>query len=171
MAKGKIAAKLAGATRGAEAALRGRRGIFRELDREHAELTTTMRRIARTADPDMKRELFEEVQRELLAHGKGEEREFYPLLRTHEEACELVEEALDDHRAIETMLERLRAMDVRSDEWVGLFDELVNEVEEHVAQERNEIFPLAEQLIDEELSKKLVERYLNSKKQVAQRVA
>ncbi len=172
MAKGsKMAAKLAGTAKSAEATLRGRRGIFRQLEREHAEITATLRRIAKTADPEVKRELFEDVRKELIAHGRGEERELYPLLRTHEEASELVEEVLDDHRAVEAILDRLRSMDLRTEEWRELFDELISEVEEHVAQERNEIFPLAEQLIDEERSKKLEERYLNAKAQVVRHVA
>lgn len=166
MAKGtKAAARAAGW------APSGERGIFRRLKEEHAQVARMMSRVAAMRDVGEKRRLFETVRVELLAHAKGEQAELYPVFREVEETEEIVEEALDDHEAIEQMLETLRSMDVDSEEWDELFDEVMSEVEDHVAQEENELFSLAEELIDAEHADKIEEHYVSSKERAMRQVA
>lgn len=163
--------KLAGKMKAASAALKRERGIFRKLKEEHAQVSALMNRIATTEGPDARRDLFGELRRELLSHAKGEEREFYPVFRQYEETADIVEEALEDHTAIEEMVEKLRVLEIESTEWDELFEEVVTEVREHVEQEENELFPLAEKLIDDEQAKHMEERYLHSKEQILRQVA
>jgi len=172
MAKGtKVAGKMAGKMKAASAALKGERGIFRKLKEEHAQVSAMMRRCAAMDDASERSELFAEIRRELLAHAKGEEREFYPVFRQFEETADIVEESIEDHGAIEEMLEQLRAMTTESEDWTDLFDEMMSEVEDHVAQEENELFPLAEKLIDDDQAKQIEDRYVHSKEQILRQVA
>jgi hemerythrin superfamily protein len=172
MAKGtKMAGKMAGKMKAASAALKGERGIFRKLKEEHAEVSAMMKRCAGADDASERSELFHEIRRELLAHAKGEEREFYPVFRQFEETADLVEESIEDHGAIEEMIDQLRSMSADSEDWTELFDEMMSEVEDHVAQEENELFPLAEKLIDDDQAEQIEERYLHSKEQILRQVA
>lgn len=171
-AKGsKVAGKAAGKVKAAGAAMKGEHGIFRKLKEEHAEVSAMMKRVAATTDPDTRRELFPEIRKEILSHAKGEEREFYPVFRQFEETSDLIEESIEDHSAIEQMLDRLRTMDVDSEDWGDLFEEMMTEVQDHVDQEENELFPLAEKLIDRENAEQIEGRYLDRKKQVMKQVA
>lgn len=162
MAKGTKAAGEAGAP--------GAR-IFEQLKEEHARVSTMMRRIAGTDDPEERRDLFADLRKELLAHAKSEEREFYPVFRELDETGDLVEESLEDHADIEQMLDRLRNMDADTEEWSELFEELMLEVEDHFDQEENELFPLAEELIDDETAGRIEERYEKSRQELLRRVA
>lgn len=172
MAKGtKMADEMAGKMKAASAALKGERGIFRQLTEEHAFLNAMMMRLARTEDFGMRRQIFEELRKQLLAHAKGEEREFYPIFRQFEETSEMVEEALDDHTSIEEILEQLRTTELDSEEWEELFEELRIDLQDHIHQEETELFPLAEKLIDDEDATRLEERYMHSKEQLLRQVA
>lgn len=172
MAKGtKMADEMAGKMKAASAALKGERGIFRRLASEHAEINTMMMRLARSGDYEMRRQIFDELRKQLLTHAKGEEREFYPVFRQFEETSEMVEEALDDHASIEEILEQLRTTELDSEEWEELFEELRIDLQDHIQQEENELFPLAERLIDDDDATKLEERYLHSREQLLRRVA
>lgn len=172
MAKGtKMAGTMAGKMKAASAALKGERGIFRQLKEEHGQVSTLMNRCAATNDPGTRRELFAEIRKQLIAHAKGEEREFYPVFRQFEETSDIVEEAIEDHGAIDEILEQLHAIGTDSEEWADLFDELLTEVQDHVAQEENELFPLCEKLIDDDQAKQIESRYMHNREQILRRVA
>lgn len=149
----------------------GKAGIFEQLREEHAQVSSMMKRLIATTDVDRRRQLFDELRRELLSHAKSEAREFYPELRQFGETSDLVEESLEDHDAIEQMLDRLRATDIDSEEWSELFEEMMIEVEDHVDQEENELFPLAEKLIDAASAERIEARYMSSKQQLMRQVA
>lgn len=149
----------------------GARGIFRQLREEHAQISTMMRRLAETEDGDDRRELFDELRRELLAHGKGEEREVYPVFEQFDDTADLVEELREDHGAMEENIERLRAMDADDEEWADAFEDLMHDVLDHVEVEENELFAAAERLIDDVRAQELEHLYLNSKAQLLRQVA
>ncbi|HEY8428129.1 MAG TPA: hemerythrin domain-containing protein [Sandaracinaceae bacterium] len=159
------------AARATDAAPSGERGIFEQLKNEHARVLAMMRRTAGTNDPEARRELLAEARKELLAHTRGEERALYPALRELDETSDLVEEALEDHADIEQLLDRLRDMDAGSEEWSEIFEELLLVVEDHVDQEENDLFPLAEERLDTEAAGRIEERYAKSRRELLRRVA
>ena len=172
MAKGtKMADEMAGTMKAASASLRGDRGIFRQLKAEHEEITVLMNRCAATTDVELRRQLFVELRKQLTAHAKGEEREFYPVFRKFEETTDLVEEAIEDHAAIEELIDLLCARSVDTEEWADLFDELLFEIEDHMHQEEVELFPLCAKLIDDAEADKIGERYLHSRERLLRQVA
>ena len=105
---------------------------------------------------DMRQNQFDEMRRELLAHAKAEEAEFYPVLRNAEETRDLAEDAIDDHARIEDLLDRLSEMDVDSESFSEVCDELIAEVEDHVQMEEKELIPAAQRIIDDERAKELL---------------
>lgn len=149
----------------------GARGILRQLRDEHAQLSTMLRRVADTEDGDERRTRFEEVRRELLAHGMGEEREFYPVFEQFEDSSDLVEELAEDHTAMEKTLERLRKMDSSTDEWAEIFEDLMNDVLDHIEVEEAELFTAAEEHLDPVRADELEQRYLDSKAKLLKQVA
>lgn len=140
--------------------------IFDQLREEHGEVERMMRQVATSEDPEVRRALFPTIRRELIAHAKGEEREFYSVLRRHEETRELAEHALDEHEDIEEMLGELEAMAFDSDEWGETFEELVDSVKDHVDVEENDLFPMAKRLLSEAQTHEIEERYEERKNEV-----
>lgn len=156
----KIGSKAAGAVKGAAKALAGYPGIFHHLAGEHAEVSVLMQRVAASSrDSDDRPELFAEIRRNLLAHAKGEEQEFYPELKKFPEIESIVSECLREHKRIEEYLDQLNTADKTSDAWQQRFEELVEAVQGHVEREENQLFPKAKDLLDKQVAKDMEGRY------------
>ena len=99
-----------------------------------------------------KRELFNEIRRELLLHSQMEQEIFYPALSATASvrASELVSAAEQEHRAVEKLLEELSAMngpDPRNFE--SKMTELMDQVSHHIETEEEEIFDEARKNLPE----------------------
>lgn len=167
----KVAGKMMGTAKKAGQVMRGRTGIFQKLAEEHGEVDALMKRCAASNDPAVREELFMEIKKQLLAHAKGEEREFYSVLRKHTETRELVEHSLEEHQEVEQTIEQLSQMDFGSEEWAEMFEELMDDVKEHVEEEEQDLFPKAEHVLDGDRAKEVEERYLSEKKRVMEQMA
>ncbi len=157
----KGASKAAGAAKGAVKALAGYSGIFHHLAGEHAEVSTLMKRVSATADSagSERDELFAEIRRNLLAHAKGEEAEFYPVLREFDEIAALVGQCLSDHEKIEGLLDDLNVSDKSGSDWTRRFEQLVTAVDGHVDREEKELFPKANDLLEGQRAREIEQRY------------
>lgn len=164
-------ARFMGKVKAAAAELRGERGIFVKLRDDHGVVSSMMGRIAATHDPGARAALLAELRKELLAHARAEEAEFYSVLRSFEDARALVGEALEDHRLVEQTLAQLAAMDPGTEEWADLFEVLAADVEEHVEHEENELFPIARAVIDDVRARQIAERFVEVKHELMKRVA
>jgi len=164
-----IASKVAGKAKGIKAAIEGYRGIFRHLQEEHAEVSALMKRVAAGEEPDVRVKLFPKIHSELMSHAKAEEEEFYPVLEKHAELRELIVQSEEEHEEIEQLLGELTTCDPGEDAWGDLFEELMTSVEEHVELEEKELFVRAQEIIDDDQSRKMLERYELAKKAQMQR--
>jgi hemerythrin superfamily protein len=147
------------------------RGILRQLRDEHAQLSAMLRRVADSKDPDDRRVRFEELRRELIAHGQSEELEVYPVFEQFEDTCDLVEELAEDHTAMDKTMERLRTMDLSSEAWFEMFEDLMHDVLDHVEVEEAELFAAAEEHIDAMRAEELEQLYLDHKARLLRQVA
>jgi len=98
-----------------------------------------------------KKELFNEIQREILIHSQMEQEIFYPALSgtssTH--AAELVAKAEQEHAAIEKLLQELSAMTGTEKNFDSKMTELMDQVAGHVEMEEDEIFDEARKNLPE----------------------
>jgi hemerythrin superfamily protein len=167
----KAAAKVTGAARGLGKALSGYPAIFRHLAGEHGEVATLMNRVAGSADDtEVRKELFPEIRRSLLAHAKAEEKEFYGRLRAFAPTAPMIPQALEEHRRIEEHLDRLNAQSCESDAWIETFQSLVSLVEAHVQREEDEMFPAAKDVLSSDEAKDIQKRYESTEEQEKARI-
>jgi hemerythrin superfamily protein len=160
-----IAGDIFGRLRGAaKSIVEGFGGIFRELAKEHGEVTVLMKRISATSDVDIRSEVFPVLRKELLSHAKAEEREFYPAMENLEECRLLVEQAKLDHKEIEAMIEELNAMNYADATWGEQFLRLERAVEAHVEMEENELFPKAKDSLAKDQLDEMERRYEMARK-------
>jgi uncharacterized protein YdcH (DUF465 family) len=158
-----IASKLAGKAQAAISALSGEKGIFRRLKEEHTQLAVLIGKVAKTSDPATRRALFPMIRAELLSHAKGEQAEFYSVLSCYTSTRAIAEAAVNEHAAIELMLEELHGLDEATPEWVAAFGALAIEVERHVGEEEAHLFPEARRVLSDDDAARIEHRYLERK--------
>lgn len=94
---------------------------------------------------DMKR-LFDSIKNQLEMHAHMEETVFYPEYQKHEALKELVQDAKTQHALIKELLQDLTSQD--GPEFENSFQTLMAEVQLHITEEENEIFPQVRSVID-----------------------
>ncbi|HEY6661019.1 MAG TPA: hemerythrin domain-containing protein [Pyrinomonadaceae bacterium] len=96
--------------------------------------------------------VFNQIKTELELHTQLEEKIFYPALEEPEETHDLTLEAYEEHAMVKKLLGELSRARTANDEWEAKAKVLQENVEHHVEEEENELFPKADQaLSDEEL--------------------
>jgi hemerythrin-like domain-containing protein len=107
---------------------------------------------------ETKRTLADQVFRELEMHAQLEENVFYPAVNEEtEEGPELVKESLSEHETVKALIRELQGMAHDTDTFDAKFQELIDNVEHHVAEEEAAMFPLAEQELSEDLDEMMAE--------------
>jgi iron-sulfur cluster repair protein YtfE (RIC family) len=101
-------------------------------------------------ESDRRERLFATLNRELSLHSEAEERFFYSRLKGNDGTRETTLESLDDHKAMKRLLAELEAMDTGTPEWTAKCRELRLECEAHIQREEQELFPLAQGVIEDE---------------------
>jgi hemerythrin-like domain-containing protein len=69
-----------------------------------------------------------------------------------DEGPELVQEAIQEHQKVKDLIVALREMGPDNHDFDAKFRELMQNVEHHVEEEENQMFPLAEQELAEDLN-------------------
>jgi len=113
--------------------------------------------------------LLEQLRAELLRHAEAEKQVFYRRLAAHPDAAAVVGESLEDHAEIERMLDDLVAMDPASPDWLDMVHELQDSVQAHVAEEEDELFPLARDVLRAAEAERMVRAFRDSRRRVAVR--
>jgi hypothetical protein len=135
------------------------------LIRDHRRIVDLFDRLDET--PSMARatreRLFTHLRRELLAHGDAETETFYLAIQHDSESEQGVFRAIDDHAVIRGMVEDIAAIpadDIRWRDALALLRELV---EEHIAEEEEELFAYARETLSPAASNALGDRILARK--------
>lgn len=155
-------AQAAGKVKKAGAALAGKTGILRQLEEEHAEVSALMMQV-KLGGVETRRQLYPKIRRELLAHARAEQKEFYTVLQQYSETHGQINDSFKEHNQVEEYLRRLDTMAIDSDQWIETFKEMMELVQTHVDKEENEIFVKAKDLLTEDKLDSLKERYLRQR--------
>jgi hemerythrin superfamily protein len=160
-----IISKGKGAVKGAEARMHGLVGVFKVLSEQHGEVSALLRRVKR--DPTRRGELWPTIRQELLSHEKAELREVYSVLREHDQTRALAERHEAEASQLSALIGSIDSLEMASADWGALFDQLVDQVDEHVKEEEREIFPRAQEVIGASRAKEIEPRFLAAKQQLA----
>jgi iron-sulfur cluster repair protein YtfE (RIC family) len=125
--------------------------LYQLIKQDHQKVRRLFERLAEadSGTPSQAR-LFAELKRELELHTTAEEKYFYPALQQYDEARDLIEEAIEEHGDVKATLEELDRSDKEDERWTEELSELQQDVEHHVEEEENTIFPIAAELLDAE---------------------
>jgi hemerythrin superfamily protein len=143
--------------------------IFQILKKDHQAVNELFKKLEATGSRAAKsrEKLFSQLKNDLEAHAHGEEDVFYPVLKEHAEMQENVEEGLEEHEKVATLLEELDELDTDSEEWNSKLVELKENVLHHVKEEEGEIFKKAKTILSKEEIQTLAKEFQEAKKRAA----
>ena len=121
------------------------------------ELATTTERGVKTRS-----ELFATIKGELTLHETVEEEIFYPALKSHPKAKDIVLEGYEEHHVVDVLMGELERMDVSDEMWGAKATVMQENIEHHIEEEEGEMFKTARQVFDrqelEDLGQQMLER-------------
>jgi hypothetical protein len=130
-----------------------------------AELETTTERGVKTRE-----ELFATIKGELTVHETIEEEIFYPALKSHPKAKDIVLEAYEEHHVVDTVMAELEGLDVSDETWGAKAIVMKENVEHHIEEEEGEMFRQARQVFDrqelEDLGARMAERKTSAQREL-----
>ena len=162
----KVASRVMGAAKAVKATVEGVSGVFRELMREHGEVTALLMKIKKASDVDVRSELFPKIREELISHEKGELAAVYPAFREHEDLAGYAEMHEREAGTLERAVQRLTGMPYEAAEWDSAFADLVKTVAQHVKEEESEYFPVASRTLGKKATEAMTSQYAATKKAV-----
>jgi len=125
------------------------------LKKDHELVKDIFKKIEEAEDDQEERtSLFEQLMDEISVHERIEEEIFYPALQKLPNAKEDVAESFEEHHVVDMIVTE---MDVEPDDekWKAKFTVMKENVEHHIKDEEEKLFPKAEKLLGKEKLGKL----------------
>jgi hemerythrin-like domain-containing protein len=115
-------------------------------------------------------ELFAKVHRELEVHETIEEEIFYPELKSHPKAEDIVLEGFEEHHVVDLLMGELERLDVSDETWGAKAKVMKENIEHHIEEEEGEMFKAARQVFDsaelEDLGRRMAQRKQEAQKEL-----
>jgi hypothetical protein len=111
-------------------------------------------------------ELFEKIKTEMEIHEAIEEEIFYPALKEHPKAKEIVLEGYEEHHVVDKILEELGETSVEDERWGAKFSVMKENIEHHIEEEEDEMFKKARDVFSKDELEDLGDRMEARKKEL-----
>jgi len=103
-------------------------------------------------------EILDTVSTLLIAHERIEEEIFYPALKEHPNARDIVLEGYQEHHVVDLLVDELQELVENDERWGAKFKVLKENVEHHIEEEEGEMFKAARKVFSEQELDELGER-------------
>jgi hemerythrin-like domain-containing protein len=134
------------------------------LRTDHTKVKALLKELEATTERGVqtRQRLFADIKAELTVHETIEEQIFYPELKAHPKAKDLVLEAYEEHNVVDTLMGELSSLSVEDETWGAKAKVMQENIEHHIEEEEGEMFDKAEQVFDEaeleDLGRRMAER-------------
>jgi hypothetical protein len=120
------------------------------LKRDHDKVKKLLTELESTTERGEKTraELFSTIKGELTVHEIIEEEIFYPALKSHPKAKDIVLEGYEEHHVVDLLMGELENLDVTDETWGAKALVMKENVEHHIEEEEGEMFKQARQVFD-----------------------
>ena len=116
-------------------------------------------------------DLYATLRREMETHERIEEEIFYPALKRHPKAKDIVLEGFEEHHVVDEIMGELGETDVTDETWAAKFKVMKESIEHHIEEEEGEMFPKARQAFEKDELEVLGARMLELKQLSLQETA
>jgi predicted DNA-binding protein len=134
------------------------------LKADHDKVKRLLNELESTTERGVKTrgELFATIKGELTLHEIVEEEIFYPELKAHPKAQDVVLEGYEEHHVVDLLMGELEALDVSDETWGAKAAVMKENIEHHIEEEEGEMFRKARQVFDarelDDLGQRMVAR-------------
>ena len=135
----------------------------KKVKRLLGELESTTERGVKT-----RTELFATIKGELTVHEIIEEEIFYPELKAHPKAKDIVLEGFEEHHVVDLLMGELEALPVEDETWGAKALVMKENVEHHIEEEEGEMFKTARSVFERDELEDLGARMETRKAQAKQ---
>ncbi|MEA2453448.1 MAG: hypothetical protein QOG04_2158 [Actinomycetota bacterium] len=111
-------------------------------------------------------ELFDKIKREMEIHEAIEEEIFYPALKEHPKAKEIVLEGYEEHHVVDQIMTELGDTSVDDEKWGAKFSVMKENIEHHIEEEEEDMFKKARDVLSSDELDALGERMQARKKEL-----
>jgi hemerythrin superfamily protein len=120
------------------------------LKADHDKVKKLLTELESTTERGIKtrQELFATIKGELTIHEIIEEEIFYPELKSHPRAKEIVLEGYEEHAVVDTLMGELEQLAVDDETWGPKAKVMKENIEHHIEEEEGEMFKKARQVLD-----------------------
>ena len=141
------------------------------LKEDHDKVKDLLTQLEATTERGVKTrsELFATIKGELTIHEIIEEEIFYPELKAHPKAKDIVLEGYEEHHVVDLLMSELEELDVSDETWGAKAIVMKENIEHHIEEEEGEMFKQARQVFDADELEALGARMLELK-QLGQQV-
>lgn len=136
-----------------------KKNIVEVLKQDHRSLDSLFEKIEATDEPDAKAALFEVINEEFEAHAKGEEKVVYPEMKRIPELNEKTEHSVEEHDEARELIKTIESLSPEDEKWESSVRKLQSEIEHHVEEEEEEMFPILEEKLTPEKLRSLAEDF------------
>ena len=119
------------------------------LKQQHREVEKLFKQFESAKSAGPRQKAFEEIADALAVHATIEEKHFYPAVKKAQTE-DILLEAVEEHLEIKRVIADLLEMDGGEDQFAAKVKVLQEDVDHHVEEEQDELFPKVEKLIDAE---------------------
>ncbi len=135
--------------------------IFEALRESHERQRELIKALLATrGDTEERRELYQELKTELLAHERAEERHLYAVIMQEDIGVEPARHAIAEHHEIDELVETLDDTEFDNPGWLAQARTLGDKVEHHLEEEEQKFFQLSGKALTETQKKELATAYL-----------
>ena len=134
--------------------------IFEALRDDHETQRTLASILVETeGDSDGRREIFDKIRREMMAHAAAEERYFYVPLMESDTTQEQARHSVAEHKELDDYIEQLEQYDRSAPQWLLTAREMTERLIHHLDEEETEVFPVAGRVLSDDAKASLASEY------------
>ena len=119
------------------------------LESQHREVEDLFEKLEKADRGERKQKLFTQIADKLAIHASIEEAEFYPAVKA-KRTEDILLESLEEHLGIKRVLADLIDIDATDETFDAKAKVLKEQVEHHVGEEEDDLFPKVKKIFDEE---------------------
>ncbi|GGC39987.1 hemerythrin [Novosphingobium marinum] len=138
--------------------------IFQDLKHDHDRHRDLLEKLGNTEGAsDERRELFEELRRELQAHAAAEEESLYATMLGCPDLRDEARHSVSEHKEIDDFLGELIETDMSSGAWLQKFKDMRHRYLHHIEEEEEDMFPAAADQLTDEAEKRIAKVFEDRK--------
>ncbi len=139
--------------------------IFEEIRKDHDKQRELCRLVtSTTGESKGRKQMWEDLKKELQIHADAEERHFYSPLIHNDMMQEHARHGIAEHHEMDELMEKIDNTEMTSSAWLTYAKQLCEKVEHHLEDEEHTFFQLAGKVFNEKQKETLAKEYSDAMK-------